>query len=172
MARLRRRLDHLQVIPIAEYLPSSWPRAITQRSIDILRRRDLEALHAACECALVVRLCQHVHVVALQAHVNDPESLAPRGDDRRIAQRLVHVPPSQAAHRRHDSHHDVQPVLSLEVRPRLVPLPRPRTARLSPAPRRLPPRRNSDCWTCRLRDIAAMDLTLSCTRRLYIDWAQ
>jgi hypothetical protein len=45
-----------------------------------------------------------------------------------------------------------------------------------PAPRRLPPRRNSSCWTCRLRvreDFAdAMIHGYSCGRRLSIDWTQ
>jgi hypothetical protein len=107
VARPRRRGDHLDVISIGEHLAPPPALAISQRGVDVPRCGDLEALHPAGERGLVVGLDQHVHMSSLQADVDDPEPLAQRRRDRRIAHGLVQLAPPQAAHRRRDPHHDV-----------------------------------------------------------------
>src|SRR5262245_39576387 len=83
------RLYHFDVIAIGKYLAAAPPRASSQCRIDVPRRRDREALHSASEGRLVLSLDKHVDVVPLQADVDDPEPLAQRGGDRRLAHRLV-----------------------------------------------------------------------------------
>src|ERR1044071_6328263 len=59
VTRLRRRLDHRQVIPIGEHLVAPPALAISPRRVDVPRGRD-----------------QQVYMAALQADVYDPEPLA------------------------------------------------------------------------------------------------
>jgi hypothetical protein len=82
-----------------------------------------------------------VNVGALQRDVNDPKPLAQRRRDRGLAQRLVHRASPQATDLRRDPHHDVQRVIRLELRPRLVPFPGTRAPGLpsSTAPLAAPP---------------------------------
>jgi hypothetical protein len=122
------------MIAIGEYLAAAPPHTIAERGVDVPRGRDQEALHPAGERPGVLRLHEHVDVRPLQADVHDPEPLAHRRGDRGLAQRLVHPAPPQAPHRGHDPHHHMQRVVPLEGRPCLVPLPRPRSPRLSPGP--------------------------------------
>jgi hypothetical protein len=110
------------VIPVGEHAAVAPLSAVTQRGVDVPRRRDQEALHAASERSRVISLDDHVHVRALQRDVYDPEPLAQRRGDRRCAHGLVHRAPPQAAHLRHDPHHDVQRVVRLECLPGRVPL--------------------------------------------------
>src|SRR5262245_49196639 len=121
------------MIAVGEYLSAAAPEStVAEGSIDIPRCRDLESLHTARERSLVVRLDQHVNMVALQADVRDPDPLADRGDDRCCADRLVHVPSTQTAHGRHDAQHDVKRMTQLDVRPRLVRRSRSLALRLAP----------------------------------------
>lgn len=119
------------MIAIAEHLAAPRVGAIPERGIDMLRCRDLEPLHALRERALVLRLDEHMHVTVLQTRVNDPEAPAARRRDRRVADRLVHVPPPQIPHRRADAHHHMQRLIRFEVRPCLMPLAGSCSARLS-----------------------------------------
>jgi len=131
MARLRRRLDHRQMVPIGEDLAAPPALAIPQCGVDVPRGRDHESLHPAGERCLVLGLDQQVHVVALQADMNDPEPFAQRRGDRGIAHRLVHRTPAQAADHRHDPHHDVQRMVRFECGSSIVPFPGPRALGLS-----------------------------------------
>jgi hypothetical protein len=97
------------------------------RAIQVLGRRDLEALHPARERQLVVGLDEQVDVVALDADVHDPKhaglfvrELAPRDRDRRFAQGFVHVPLAQGADLADDPQHDMHGLIALELRARLV----------------------------------------------------
>src|ERR1044071_5888834 len=72
MARLRRRRDDLHVIAIVEYLAFPPPLAVPERSIDVLRGRDHEPLHAPRQRRLGLGLDDHVHVISLPADVHDP----------------------------------------------------------------------------------------------------
>jgi hypothetical protein len=138
MARLPRRCDHLGVIAIGEHLAAAPPPAVSQRSVDVPRRGDLKSLHPSAERRLVIGFHQHMHVVALQADMNDPEPLAKRGGDRRIAYRLVHFTPPKTSDGRYHSHHHMQRVIRPEVRSRLVALPGMTRLRLSPGTAPLP----------------------------------
>ncbi|HEY6180260.1 MAG TPA: hypothetical protein VIX73_37720 [Kofleriaceae bacterium] len=70
-------------------------------------------------------------MIALQADMNDPESLAQRCRDRRLAHRLVHRTPPKTADGGHHAHHHVERMIRLELRPRLVALPGATPRRLS-----------------------------------------
>src|SRR5690348_1538074 len=105
------------MISIAEHLAAPRLGAVTERRIDVLRRGDLETLHAASERDLVLRLDKHMEVAALQADVDDTKSFAPRRGERCIAHGLVHVAPPQAAHCRHDAHRHVKRMVRLELWP-------------------------------------------------------
>jgi len=94
VAGARRRCDHLEVVAVGKHRASATPLAVAEDRIDVPRRRDLEALHAARELAGVVSLDEQVDVGALQADVDDPDPLADRGDDRRLSYRAVHQSPS------------------------------------------------------------------------------
>jgi hypothetical protein len=132
MPRSRRRRDHLEVVAVREHLAAAPLHAVSERGVDVPGRGDLEALHPAGKRSLVLGLDEHMHVGTLQADVHDPKPLAQRRGDRGVAHRLVQLAPPQAADRRRDPHHDVQRVIRLELRPRLVPFPRARTSGLSP----------------------------------------
>ncbi|HEY0992774.1 MAG TPA: hypothetical protein VGD80_37225 [Kofleriaceae bacterium] len=84
------------------------------------RCRDLESLHAARKRQLVLRLDEQVHVRALKTDVDDPDPLADRCSDRRVAHRLVQLTAAQAADRGHDAQHDMKPLLGPDLRPLLV----------------------------------------------------
>ena len=117
MTRLRGRRDHLDVIAVREHLASPPLPGGAERGVDVTRRRDLEALHPAGERALVLGLDEQVDVGALQRDVHDAKPLAQGRRDRRVAHRLVHPAPPQAAYRRRDPQHHVERVVRLEVRP-------------------------------------------------------
>ena len=110
----------MDVVAVGKDLASPPSCPVAKRRIDMSRCRDLEPLHPARERVLAVGLDQHVHVVSLQADMNDPESLAQRGGDGRMAYRLVQLPAPQATDRRHHAQHDVQRVIGLELRPPCV----------------------------------------------------
>src|ERR1041384_1774814 len=93
MARLPRRCDPLGVIAIGEHLAAAPPPAVSQRSVDVPRRGDLKSLHPSAERRLVIGFHQHMHVVALQADMNDPEPLAKRRGGGRTASRPLHFSP-------------------------------------------------------------------------------
>ncbi|HEY6176140.1 MAG TPA: hypothetical protein VIX73_16915 [Kofleriaceae bacterium] len=118
------------MIAIGKHLAAPTVFTFSERRVDVLRRRNLEALHAASERRLVLGFDEHVDVVPLQADVNDTKPLAPRRRDRRLAQSLVHRASPQAAYRRYDANSDVQRVIRLELWPRVVALPGARPARL------------------------------------------
>jgi hypothetical protein len=120
------------MVAIGEHRAAAPPCTMAERGVDVPRRRDQKALHAAGERGLVLSLDEHVHMVALEADVDDPEPLSQRGGDRGVAHRLVQLAPSQAAHRRCDADHDVQRMIRLELQTRLVPFPRTRALGLSP----------------------------------------
>src|SRR5690606_17040311 len=65
--------------------------------IEAARRGDLERLHAARECALRVGLEHEVHVVGLDARMNDAEVRAREHDEERLAKRAVGVAAAHAA---------------------------------------------------------------------------
>jgi hypothetical protein len=151
MTRSSRTRDHLDVITIGKHLAAAPARTLSERGVDVPRRRDCEALHPAGERHLVIGLDEQVNMRALQADVDDPEPLAQRRGDRGVAQRLVHRAPPQAPHLRRHPHHDVQRMVRLELRPRFMSLAGtcapglpPCTAPLAAAPKQLllssPPR--------------------------------
>jgi hypothetical protein len=114
------------------------PVLVGEHGVDIPRRRDLKALHASRERVLGLGLDEHVDMGSLQADVHDPKPLAQRSDDRRLAHRLVHLASSQAANTGDDSHHDVERVSRLDLRPLLMPRTSPCVLRLAPGSLALP----------------------------------
>ncbi|HMG24986.1 MAG TPA: hypothetical protein VK607_26800 [Kofleriaceae bacterium] len=100
--------------------------ALADRGVEVLGRRDLEALHPGGELCLVIRLHEQVDVRALDAEVDDPEVLALRGDERGLADRLVDAAPLQVADRADDPQHDVDRIARVEIWPSLVRRPRAR----------------------------------------------
>src|ERR1051325_8176901 len=91
MARLRGRRDDLGVIAVREHRSSPpWPRlSFADGCIEVLGRRDLEALHADSERALVIGLDQQMDVIVLDAQLHDAEVLAARRRQRGLSNRLV-----------------------------------------------------------------------------------
>ncbi len=92
--RTRDRVSAARYRPRAPYSRSSPPRS--------------ESLHPARQRPRVLRLHHHMHMRPLQADVDDPDPLADRDHDRRLAHRPVHLPPPQTANLRHDAQHDMQ----------------------------------------------------------------
>jgi len=119
------------VIAIGEHAAAPRLRVATKRLVDVLRRGDREALHAARERRFVLGLDEHVDVLSLQADMDDAQPFAPRRGDRCRADRLVHVAAAQAPDCRADTHHDMQRMVRLEIRARLMPLAGANPARLS-----------------------------------------
>src|SRR6185436_3686615 len=78
VARVAWRRDDLGVIAIGEHRPTAARAAIRppDLGIEVLRGRDLKALHPGSERLLAVRLDDQVQVVALNAQVHDAEVLA------------------------------------------------------------------------------------------------
>jgi hypothetical protein len=62
----------------------------------------------------VIGLRQELGKVSLNADVDDPKAVAPRGDECCIADRLVHVTAAKASDRTDDTQGDVHGVASLE----------------------------------------------------------
>src|SRR4051794_41028523 len=91
MSRLPRRRDDRRVIAVREHRASAaWTRlTLADRGVEVLRCRDLKALHSLRECSLVVGLDDQVNVRALDTEMHDAEVLAPRGGQRGLADRLV-----------------------------------------------------------------------------------
>src|SRR5262245_19753335 len=86
VARAPRRGDHFQMIAVCEHRASTATVLVTaEYRVDVPRDRDLESLEPAREGFLVCRLDQQVHMVALQAEMDDPDALTDRGDDRGLA---------------------------------------------------------------------------------------
>ena len=109
MAGLGRRRDDLGVVAVGEDRtppPGARP-ALADRRVEVLGRRDLEALHAGRERALVVGFDEQVQVVALDAEVHDPEVLAHGGGQRGLANRLVGRAAAKVADGGHDAQDDV-----------------------------------------------------------------
>ncbi|HMG54572.1 MAG TPA: hypothetical protein VK601_13840 [Kofleriaceae bacterium] len=100
--------------------PTRSGAALADRCVEVLGGRDLKALHAMRERALVVGLDQQMDVGALDAEMNDPEVLAPRGDERRLAHRMVDAAAAQVADGAHHPQHDVHGIPRVEKRPLLV----------------------------------------------------
>src|SRR5262249_8525994 len=48
VAGLRGRRDHLDMVTICEHLAAARPLTVTERTVDVTRRRDCKALHPAC----------------------------------------------------------------------------------------------------------------------------
>src|SRR6185503_1756127 len=99
VTRLARVGDDLGVVSIREHgasPPRPWP-APADRRVEVLGRRDLEALHPRGERALVLGLDDQVQVGALDAEVDDAKVLAQRGGQRGLAHRLVGGTPAQVA---------------------------------------------------------------------------
>jgi len=120
------------MIAIRKYPAAAPPGSLAERCVDVPRCRNLEALHSASERHPVLGLHKQVDMVSLQADMNDPDVLAKRRGDRGTAHRLVQRAAPETADLRHDTHHDVQRLIRLEVGPPAVPLPGARTARFSP----------------------------------------
>jgi len=108
--------------------PASTPVPVrTERRVDMPRRGDLEALHAASERYLVVGLDEQVHMGPLDAEVHDAK-LRPTGHGaRRSTDRSVDLGPPQVAHLWCCAQHHVQRILGVDLGPRLVPRARPRS---------------------------------------------
>jgi hypothetical protein len=119
---LPRRGDDLGVVAIGEHCAStSRPGlAAADRGVEVLGRRDLEALHARCERVLVVGLDEQVEMRALDAEVDDAEVVAPGGRERGLADRLVGEPAAQVADRADHPQDDVHRVPRDKLRPYLV----------------------------------------------------
>ncbi|HWU90585.1 MAG TPA: hypothetical protein VN253_25140 [Kofleriaceae bacterium] len=98
------------------------------RDVDALGRRDREPLHASRKRVLVICLDDEMDVVRLDAHVHDPEILALRCNDRRLAELQVHVAAAQAADISDHTDRDVDWVAPVVRRARLVALARPLAA--------------------------------------------
>jgi hypothetical protein len=97
--RLSRTRDDHRMVAVGKHRSASpWSRpALADRHVQMLRRGDLEALHAPREGGLVLRLDQQVNMRALDTEMHDPEVSAPRGDARCLADRLIRLPAPQAA---------------------------------------------------------------------------
>jgi hypothetical protein len=110
------------MVAVREHRPAPpGPRlALADRRIEVLGRRDLKSLHPRRQRLLVLGLDQQVHVVSLDAELHDPEVLAQRRGQRRLADRLVHAPPPQVADRVHRSQRHVHGIPRMQVRPLLV----------------------------------------------------
>jgi hypothetical protein len=100
----------------------------------MLGGRDLEALHPRRQGDLSVGLDDEVEVRALDAEVDDPEVLAARRGERRLADRLVGEPAAQVADVPDDAQHDVDRMPRGELGPYLVRRPGPRLALATRAP--------------------------------------
>ena len=108
MPSLRGRPDDLGVIAIGEHGSSTAIGLVAaDGGVEVLGSRDLEALHARRQGGLVVGLDDEVEMRALDAEVDDPEVLAARRGERRLADRLVGEPSPQVADVSDDAQHDV-----------------------------------------------------------------
>jgi hypothetical protein len=158
------------VIAISEHRAAATPRTDREHSVHMPAGRDREALHAARKRKLVLRLDEHVHVRPLDADVHDPDPLAERCRDRRLAHRLVQRPPPHVPDRGDDPQDDVQRKLRLHQRPLLVPRARAaalrfatRSLALATAPEQLllyvplarSPRSRRPCHACLIVSLAA-----------------
>src|SRR5579872_1613779 len=94
--------------------------ALADRRVEVLGRRDLEALHPPRQRAAVVRLDDQMHVRALDAEVDNMEVVAPRGGERGLADRLVDAAPAQVADGADDPQCDVNGIPRMEERSLLV----------------------------------------------------
>lgn len=122
MAGLRRRRDDLGVVAVRKHrAPPPRPGPVlADRSIEVLGRRDLEALHPLSQRRLVVGLHQQVDVRALDAEMDDAEVLAQRGRERGFTDRVIHASPPQVAHRADDAQRDMHRIPRVQERPLLV----------------------------------------------------
>jgi hypothetical protein len=126
------------VVSIDEHLAAPPATSVAQRRIDIPRGRDLESLHAPRKRELVLGLDQQVHVRALDTDVHDPELLALRRREGRVADGLVHVSSSQIPDDGNDTEHDMQRLLRADLRALLMRRAGPRPDRLAPCALALP----------------------------------
>src|SRR5262249_30999463 len=94
--------------------------ALADCRVEVLGRRDLEALHPGREGLLVVSLDEQMQVIALDAEMNDPEAFSPGGRERGFADRLVGAAATQIANRADHAQHDVNRVARVEEWPLLV----------------------------------------------------
>ena len=122
MPGLGRRLDDLGVVAVRKHRASTTlPRSIlADRSIEVLGRRDLKALHSRRQRALVVGLDEQMQMIALDAEVHDPEVLASRGRQRRLAHCFVCRAAAQVVDVTHDAQDHVHRVPRLQLGPRPV----------------------------------------------------
>ena len=127
MARLRRRRDDLGVIAVREHRSSPpWPRlSFADGCIEVLGRRDLEALHADSERALVIGLDQQMDVIVLDAQLHDAEVLAARRRQRGLSNRLVGTAATKLPDRRDHAQRDVHGIPGVQERALLVRRARP-----------------------------------------------
>jgi hypothetical protein len=91
----------------------------------VLGRRDLKALHADSEGALVIRLDQQVDVIVLDAQLDDAEVLATRRRQRGLSNGLVGTAATKLPDRRDHAQRDVHGIPSVQERPLLVRRARP-----------------------------------------------
>ena len=97
-------------------------RALTplELAVETTRGRDLEPLHAASERELVIGFDEEVDMRALEAEVDDPEVVAPRGGVERVAERVVGARAAEVPDGGHDTHDDVHGLARREPRASLV----------------------------------------------------
>jgi hypothetical protein len=74
----------------------------------------------AYERLLVLRFDQRVHVIPLNADVDDPEALAPSRRQRRFAYRVIHAATAQVTNRIYSPQRDMHWIPRVQIRPRLV----------------------------------------------------
>ena len=91
--RLTRRFQDVLVIAVREHLAAAPPACFPEGRLNVPGRRDEKALHAPGKRRLVLGFDQQMHMIALQADVNDAKPLVQCCSDRSIAHRLVHRAP-------------------------------------------------------------------------------
>ena len=94
-------------------------------ALRVLGRRDLEALHADSERALVIGLDQQVDVVVLDAQLHDAEVLAARRRQRGLADGLVDTTAAKLSDRCNHAQRDMHRIAGVQERPLLVRRARP-----------------------------------------------
>jgi len=118
------------MVTVREHSAGAAPAdALANRPVDVTRRRDLEAPHALRQRRPIVGLDEQVDVVALDRHMDDPEVIAPRCGERRLAHRVIRVTTAQVLDPVGDPERHVDGVSRIVDRSGLVPLARPRTLR-------------------------------------------
>ena len=94
--------------------------AFADRRVQVLGRRDLEALHSRRQRVLVVGLDEQVDVCTLDTDVHDPEVFAPGGGERGFADRAIGEPAAEVADRANGPQDHMDRIPCVQLRAGLV----------------------------------------------------